>query len=66
MAMKIVDSQVHIWYPNTPERPWPPATPESKPQRAPLCTRRLNGGDEGSGRRPCNHRSAGLGRGSQR
>jgi L-fuconolactonase len=32
MAMKIVDSQVHIWYPDTPERPWPPAT-ELKPQR---------------------------------
>ena len=30
--MKIVDSQVHIWYPDTPERPWPPAT-ELKPQR---------------------------------
>lgn len=22
MTMKIVDSQVHIWYPNTHERPW--------------------------------------------
>lgn len=32
MAMKIVDSQVHIWYPNTPERPWPPAG-ELKAQR---------------------------------
>jgi L-fuconolactonase len=31
--MKIVDSQVHIWGPNTPERPWAPTTPGSKPQR---------------------------------
>jgi len=30
--MKIVDSQVHIWYPDTPERPWPLAT-ELKAQR---------------------------------
>jgi predicted TIM-barrel fold metal-dependent hydrolase len=22
--MMIVDSQVHIWAPDTPERPWPP------------------------------------------
>ena len=28
--MKIVDAQVHLWYPNTPERPWPPAE-EIKP-----------------------------------
>lgn len=21
--MKIIDSQIHAWYPNTPERPWP-------------------------------------------
>ena len=33
MAMKIVDSQVHIWYPDTPERPWPPAIPSVKPHR---------------------------------
>ena len=31
--MKIVDSQVHIWGPNTPERPWAPTTPDIKPQR---------------------------------
>ncbi len=31
--MKIVDAQVHIWYPNTPERPWPPANPDVKPHR---------------------------------
>ena len=31
--MRIVDSQVHIWYPNTPERPWPPPSPEFKPFR---------------------------------
>lgn len=32
MATKIVDSQVHLWYPNTPDRPWPPET-ENKPPR---------------------------------
>ena len=21
--MKIIDSQLHCWYPNTPSRPWP-------------------------------------------
>ncbi len=31
--MTIVDAQVHMWYPNTPERPWPPAMPELKPHR---------------------------------
>ena len=31
--MNIVDAQVHMWGPDTPERPWPPANPESKPQR---------------------------------
>jgi len=31
--MKIVDSQVHMWGPNTPERPWAPATPDNKPHR---------------------------------
>jgi len=31
--MKIVDSQVHIWYPNTPDRPWLPPSPEYKPHR---------------------------------
>ena len=33
MAMRIVDSQAHIWYPNTPERPWSSARPEVKPHR---------------------------------
>ncbi len=31
--MKIVDSQVHIWYPHTPERPWPPHNPKNIPHR---------------------------------
>lgn len=33
MAITIVDSQVHIWYPNTRERPWPQASAEYKPHR---------------------------------
>jgi L-fuconolactonase len=33
MTMKIVDSQVHIWYPNTPERRWLRAAPEHRPHR---------------------------------
>ena len=33
MTMKIVDSQVHIWYPNTSERPWLRASPDHKPHR---------------------------------
>ena len=31
--MKIVDAQVHIWAPHTPERPWPK---RAEPHRAPL------------------------------
>ena len=31
--MKIVDSQVHMWGPNTPERPWAPTSPDNKPHR---------------------------------
>ena len=31
--MKIVDSQVHLWGPNTPERPWLPPAQGGKPQR---------------------------------
>jgi L-fuconolactonase len=31
--MKIVDAQVHIWGPNTPERPWPA---RAEPHREPL------------------------------
>ncbi len=31
--MKVVDAQIHVWYPSTPERPWPPAT-DRKPHRA--------------------------------
>lgn len=32
--MKVVDSQVHLWGPNTPERPWTPTTTtDNKPQR---------------------------------
>ena len=27
-SMVIVDAQVHIWGPNTPERPWPPGRGE--------------------------------------
>jgi L-fuconolactonase len=30
--MKIVDAQVHLWGTNTPQRPWPPARPDMKPQ----------------------------------
>jgi len=33
MAIKIVDAQVHMWAPSTPERPWGPITAEMKPQR---------------------------------
>ena len=31
--MKIVDSQVHVWYPSTPKRPWLAPSPEYKPHR---------------------------------
>lgn len=37
--MQIVDSQVHIWAPSTPERPWPPVT--KKPHRAEPLTREM-------------------------
>ncbi len=33
MTTKIVDSQVHLWYPNTPERPWLRASPDHRPHR---------------------------------
>ena len=35
--MQIVDSQIHIWAPSTPERPWPPVT--KKPHRPEPLTR---------------------------
>ncbi|HEY2628289.1 MAG TPA: amidohydrolase family protein [Usitatibacter sp.] len=40
MTLFVVDSQVHIWAPSTPERPWPPIT--KKPHReAPLSREEL-------------------------
>ncbi len=38
--MKIVDAQVHIWGPNTPERPWPA---RAEPHREPLGKDELSG-----------------------
>ena len=34
MPITIVDSQVHIWGENTPERPWPKQDTENLAQRA--------------------------------
>jgi predicted TIM-barrel fold metal-dependent hydrolase len=31
MPMRVVDSQVHIWGPDTPERPWPKRTSPQRP-----------------------------------
>ena len=39
--MMIVDSQVHIWAPDTPERPWPPGQAARAHQPTPLTAEAL-------------------------
>ncbi|MDE2007013.1 MAG: amidohydrolase [Rhodospirillales bacterium] len=39
--MLIVDAQVHIWGPNTPERPWPSWGPGTEQQKIPFTAEKL-------------------------
>jgi L-fuconolactonase len=41
--MMIVDSQVHIWAADTPERPWPPGQAARAHQLTPLTAEKLLG-----------------------
>jgi len=45
--MKIVDAQVHVWGPNTPERPWPKRHPPHRDE--PLGAAQLIGEVDAAG-----------------
>lgn len=41
--MLVTDAQVHVWAPETPQRPWPPAGSRPRPRRSPFSWRELLG-----------------------
>src|SRR3989338_3173169 len=47
--MVIVDSQVHIWGANTPERPWPAGREDQAPRPGPLAAEELLGAMDAAG-----------------